>query len=215
MPAWTTPELWLVWCAPMRGSRSSTTIRRSGWRAPSSAATASPTMPAPTTARSQLPSTRCSGALGGADLVARGGRRVARRVEEHRGHDRRRLAAVAGADPLGRVALDLGDPVQQRGDRLRELREPLLVDDHGPAREIGLGPGEPALLRGGPHELDELVEVGAGHRLLDHVGHAAPRLRRDPRARHRAVVVLHRPAHLLLALELDEAEVTQDADVVA
>src|SRR5690349_18540121 len=45
-----TPLLWLVWCAPRRGSRSSTSTRRP--RIASSRAVARPTMPPPTTATS-------------------------------------------------------------------------------------------------------------------------------------------------------------------
>src|SRR4051794_41351811 len=52
MPAWMTPELWLVWWAPSAVSRSSTTTRRP--RPASSRPTASPTMPPPTTATSAI-----------------------------------------------------------------------------------------------------------------------------------------------------------------
>ena len=65
MPAWITPLEWPVWCAAIRGSRSSTATRRSGSRRPSSRATARPTIPAPTTATSH-----CSGGRG-ADTDAR------------------------------------------------------------------------------------------------------------------------------------------------
>ena len=54
MPAWMTPLLRPVWCAPRRCSRSSRQRLAPGWRASSSRATASPTMPPPTTTRSQL-----------------------------------------------------------------------------------------------------------------------------------------------------------------
>ena len=52
MPECTTPLEWLVWCAAMRGSRSSTATASPSWRSASSRATASPTIPAPTTTTS-------------------------------------------------------------------------------------------------------------------------------------------------------------------
>src|SRR5215211_2640746 len=70
MPACTTPELWPVWWTPTRSSRSSTRTPRSASRSSSSRATASPRMPAPTTARSQrgveslAPKTPARGRLG-------------------------------------------------------------------------------------------------------------------------------------------------------
>src|SRR5687768_1247039 len=58
MPACTTPELWPVWWAPTRGSFSQTVTVVSGRRRASSRATASPTMPAPTTPKvSTIPRT--------------------------------------------------------------------------------------------------------------------------------------------------------------
>src|ERR671914_2952029 len=52
MPAWMTPLLAPVWPVASLGARSSTTASRSGRRRLSSRATASPTIPPPTTARS-------------------------------------------------------------------------------------------------------------------------------------------------------------------
>src|SRR3954451_9154018 len=54
MPACTTPELWPVWWAPTRSSRSTTRTVRSGSRSSASRATARPRMPAPTMTRSLL-----------------------------------------------------------------------------------------------------------------------------------------------------------------
>src|SRR4051794_15266054 len=55
MPAWITPLLRPVWCRPTSCSFSSTQTLSPGRRISSSRATASPRMPAPTTARSQSP----------------------------------------------------------------------------------------------------------------------------------------------------------------
>src|ERR671915_236631 len=52
MPAWMTPLLAPVWPVAGTGARSSTTALRSGRRRVSSRATARPTIPPPTTARS-------------------------------------------------------------------------------------------------------------------------------------------------------------------
>src|SRR5918992_611685 len=52
MPAWMTPLLAPVWPVAGSGARSSTTASRSGRRRVSSRATARPTIPPPTTARS-------------------------------------------------------------------------------------------------------------------------------------------------------------------
>src|SRR3954453_3551492 len=54
MPACTTPELWPVWCAPTRSSRSSTVTSSPGRRRRSSRAVARPRRPAPTTTRSDV-----------------------------------------------------------------------------------------------------------------------------------------------------------------
>src|SRR5829696_3217991 len=48
MPAWTTPELWPVWCEASWCSASNTTISASGRRRASSRPTASPMIPPPT-----------------------------------------------------------------------------------------------------------------------------------------------------------------------
>src|SRR3954454_8139514 len=54
MPAWITPLLCPVWWAPSTVSLSTTTIFASGRRRAISRAVARPTIPAPTTARSQV-----------------------------------------------------------------------------------------------------------------------------------------------------------------
>src|SRR5512133_1449166 len=54
MPAWITPLFAPVCPLPTSGARSTTTTRSPGRRRSSSRATASPTMPAPTTATSQV-----------------------------------------------------------------------------------------------------------------------------------------------------------------
>src|SRR6185369_15307210 len=54
-PLWITPELWPVWWRPTESCLSMTMIRDPGRRRSTSRATASPTIPAPTTARSYRP----------------------------------------------------------------------------------------------------------------------------------------------------------------
>src|SRR5947207_12298669 len=49
MPEWITPELWSVWCVPTRSSFSSTVTAAPGRSSSSRWATASPTIPPPTT----------------------------------------------------------------------------------------------------------------------------------------------------------------------
>src|SRR5215207_574889 len=62
MPAWMTPLLAPVWPVATADARSSTTRRRSGYRRASSRATARPTIPPPTTARSHSPGGVCTSA---------------------------------------------------------------------------------------------------------------------------------------------------------
>src|SRR3954454_16207130 len=94
MPAWTTPLEWPVWCSPTFGSRSSTATLLSGCRRASSRATASPTIPAPTTAKS----VRAGGAskLTGADAS---GWRLRHPLSVL--YPRRRSAADSGETPRG------------------------------------------------------------------------------------------------------------------
>src|SRR5256885_448448 len=71
MPAWITPLLWPVWWKPTSLSLSRTRSERSGCRRLSSRATARPTIPAPTTARSHSPAGLASRIIGPGSITAR------------------------------------------------------------------------------------------------------------------------------------------------
>src|SRR6266516_1007551 len=74
MPACTTPLLCPVWWAPTSDSFSSTRSARPGCRSASSLATASPTIPAPTTAMSHSPEGSWSGPVRAVGLAPGSGR---------------------------------------------------------------------------------------------------------------------------------------------
>src|SRR4051794_24395610 len=152
MPAWATPELWLVWCMPGARSRSSTTTRRPGWRRPSSRATASPSMPAPTTAMSASATRPLAPAMdhGAVDHGQHHGhvRQLVRRAVDRVRRQAREVCAQSGRDAAGEALLAddpsrVGGVALQRLDRAqrRSLRERRALLVAGGAAEAG--PGHP------------------------------------------------------------------------
>src|SRR5918996_4275064 len=117
-----TPLLWVVWCAPMRSSRSSSTTFMP--RRASARAAASPTIPPPATATSCIEQVQCRADHRlGVDLVmlVQLGQvaRLAEALHAEAGHRH----AVEGGQEAQRV----GMAVEHRDDRQR-LREQLVED---------------------------------------------------------------------------------------
>src|SRR5687767_12480084 len=101
MPAWTTPELWPLWCRASASSCSRTTTRVPGRRRRTSRPTASPRIPPPTMPTVSVPiclPPRKPGVQAGG-LLGPGPREVVERVvpaaREHRGY----VAAERVGDP--------------------------------------------------------------------------------------------------------------------
>src|SRR5918993_1456009 len=163
MPACTTPELWLVWWAPTRGSFSQTTTEPSGRREASSRATARPTMPAPTTPNVSATSrtvTRQGGASWFVRVRAQAGSAEGQPGADHAGQGseqhpgaQQRLAADRPEGPDGDHARDAGQHVQP------DLGVLLLGDDRGD-REAG---GEVLDHGEGQHREDPLLDLGDRH----------------------------------------------------
>src|SRR6478609_6331324 len=135
MPAWITPLDRPVWCSPILRSASSTQRRASGWRISSSRATARPTMPPPTTARSH----------------SAGGGRSSGPLTGSRCSDRGRRAGAFG-DEVDDLAHDLVDvEVLWRVDAV----------DPGLSQALSIGGGDDAA--GDDRGVDLLVAQAAHH----------------------------------------------------
>src|SRR5918992_4369898 len=149
MPAWIPPLLAPVWPVASAGARSSTTASRPGRRRVSSRATAKPTIPPPTTARSHW--------AGGAAGISAGlllWYSAPEELEVCIDHQTDHLLEAGARLPtellprLGGVAdqmLDLGR-TQEAG-----------IDPHVP---IGI---QPDVVEGDPHELANRVRLAGGY----------------------------------------------------
>src|SRR6476469_1978570 len=119
MPWWMTPLLWLVWCAPSRASRSSTSTRRP--RSASARAVASPTIPPPTTATSAKEVQRRANDRLGVDLVVLVELADVARLAEAVHTEARDRGAGGAGEERQRVRV----PVEQRDDRAPAAEQPV------------------------------------------------------------------------------------------
>src|SRR5918996_1760094 len=163
MPAWITPLLAPVWPVASSGARSSTTAFRSGRRRVSSRATARPTIPPPTTARSHS----AGGAAGiSAGLLLRYS--AAEEVEigiDHQTNHLLEACARLPAELLARLARVADQVLHLRGAEEARVDPDVLV---------GI---EPDVLEGDPHEVADRVGLACGDHevvrlvLLEHQPH--------------------------------------------
>src|SRR5918999_704890 len=172
MPAWMTPLLAPVWPVAGPGARSSTTASRSGRRRLSSRATAMPTIPPPTTARSHSAGGAAVGISAGLLIRVSGSGAVEIGIDHPKDHlleagARLPSQLLAGFAGVADQVLDLCGTQEAGVDSDVFLRvEPDMVegDPHQVANRMGLARGDHEVVRlvvleHEPHGLDVVLGV--------------------------------------------------------
>src|SRR5947209_12019733 len=141
---------------------------------------------------------------------------LGRSLEQHQHGARMDLVVVVrGAQSLAGALVHLVKLVAQAVERGRDLAESLLVHGQRLAGEMGVGAIETADRGGLGDDVPDGSKRRVDERLLHDSRHLAPRVVADADPSLRLVVVLDRAAARLLAGDLDQAEVVEDAHVVA